>query len=761
MKNIPLLPLRKTFLFPYMVVPLFVGRKKSILSLEKAIAKDKLIVAVCQKNRDAEEPEEEDLYPLGTVAEILQVLKLPDGKVKVLLEGLFRARLSNIKKDPFFSSCIEKLKFRSKKTKKAEALMRYVSKDFAEYAELKGDVLNVSDILEIQEPDQFSDQVAGCLQISLEKKEELFAEQEPEKRLTALSFILPSEIEMLKLEKEIQKKVAKQMEKTKKEYLLSEKIKAIQDELGKEDYDETEEILAEIEKAGLPKEAKEKAEREAGRLRAMPETMAERAIIRNYIDWLISLPWNKKSSEKIDIAEAKRILEENHLGLFKVKERVLEFLAVSKLAGRLPGSILCFVGPPGVGKSSVAQSIAKALGREFTRFSLGGLKDESEIKGHRMTYVAAMPGKILQMIRRIQHKNPVFLLDEIDKVSSSLLSSFLELLDPEHNSRFLDHYIDIPFDLSDVLFITTANTLHSMPPALLDRMEIIEFPSYTQEEKLQIAKKFLIPKTTSSSGLLHLKVSDKAIKRVISCYTKEAGVRGAEKELTKICQKVAKEVVEGKKDKSQITVKNLAKYLGPPAYKEKSIGSVNLPGVSYLLAWTEMGGEVLVCEVVALPGSGKLILTGKLGDIIKEQAETGLSYIRSKAFRLSLQSDFDKRYDLHIHIPEGAIPKDGPSAGVAMVATMVSSLTNTPISNGVAMTGEITLTGQILPVSGIKEKVLAAHRAGVSKVIIPKENEKDILEIPKNVRRRLSILALSDMDEVMREIGLIKVRSEK
>ncbi|MDI6751372.1 MAG: endopeptidase La [bacterium] len=760
MKNIPLLPLRKTFLFPYMVVPLFVGRKKSISSLEKAVAKDKLIVATCQKNQDAEEPEEEDLYPLGTVAEILQVLKLPDGKVKVLLEGLYRAKLSNIKKDPFFSCSSKRLKFHSKKTKKAEALIRYVSKDFAEYAKLKGDVLNVNDILEIQEPDQFSDQVASCLQISLEKKEKLFTEAEPEKRLTALSFILSSEIEMLKLEKEIQQKVAKQMEKTKKEYLLSEKIKAIQDELGKEDYDETEEILAEIERAELPKEAKEKAERELCRLRKMPETMAERAIIRNYIDWLISLPWNKKNSEKIDIAEAKRILEENHLGLFKVKERVLEFLAVSKLAGRLPGSILCFVGPPGVGKSSVAQSIAKALGREFTRFSLGGLKDESEIKGHRMTYVAAMPGKILQMIRRMQSKNPVFLLDEIDKVSPYLLSSFLELLDPEHNSRFLDHYIDIPFDLSDLLFITTANTLHSIPSSLLDRMEIIEFPSYTEEEKLRIAKKFLIPKTTIGSGLPHLKVSDRAIKRVISCYTKEAGVRGAEKELTKICQKVAKEVVEGNKDKSQITVKNLTKYLGCPSYKEKSIGSANLPGVSYLLAYTEMGGEVLVCEVVTLPGSGKLYLTGKLGDIIKEQAETGLSYIRSKAERLSLQSDFDKRYDLHIHIPEGAIPKDGPSAGVAMVATMVSSLTNIPIKNGVAMTGEITLTGQILPVSGIKEKVLAAHRAGVSKVIIPKENERDILDIPKNVRKRLSILALSDMDEVIKEIGLIKVGSQ-
>ncbi|MBU1599682.1 endopeptidase La [bacterium] len=756
MKNIPLLPLRGTFLFPYMVIPLFVARKKSILSLEEAIAKDKLIVATCQKNRDADEPDEEDLYPIGTVAEILQALKLPDGKVKVLLEGLFRVSLSNIKREPFFSCSSEKLKFHSKKTKKVEALVRYVSKDFAEYADLKGDILNVSDILLLQEPDQFSDQVASLLQISLEKKEGLFAEPEPEKRLSSLSFILSSEIELLKLEKEIQKKVAKQMEKTKKEYLLSEKIKAMQDELGKNYYDETEEILFEIEKAGVSKEAKERAEREVSRLRKMPKESLERSIIKNYIDWLISLPWNKKSKEEINLLEAERILEENHLGLYKAKERVLEFLAVSKLAGRLPGSILCFVGPPGVGKSSVAQSMARALGRGFTRFSLGGLRDESEIKGHRMTYVAAMPGKILQMIRRVRYNNPVFLLDEIDKVSPNLLSSFLELLDREQNHSFLDHYIDIPFDLSDVLFITTANTLHSIPPALLDRMEIIEFPSYTQEEKRQIAKKFLIPKTTAGCGLQHLRVSDEAIKMIISGYTKEAGVRGAEKELTKICQKLAREVVSGKKDKLQITVKNLAKYLGQPAYKERSIGSITLPGISYLLAYTEMGGEVLVCEVVALPGKGRLYLTGKLGDIIKEQAETGLSYIRSKAERLSLDKGFDKMYDLHIHIPEGAIPKDGPSAGVAMVATMVSSLTNIPITNGVAMTGEITLTGQILPVSGIKEKVLAAHRAGVSKVIIPKGNEKDILEIPKNVRKGLSILAFSDMDEVMKEVGLVK-----
>jgi ATP-dependent Lon protease len=762
-KDLPILPLRETVLFPYTITPLFVGRKISISAVEDAMLREKVILAITQKEKDIEEPEPKDLYTIGTVAEILQLLRLSDGTMKVLVEGLFRAKIEDIKTEPFLLADAERVAEKLSFTKRTKALIRHLRARFTQFAKLSGENPQLlSYILETEDPSQLSDMVAAHLKIEQNKKQRLLSEPNPQKRLSELTKILAEEQSILDIEREIEKKIKKQMAKTQKEYYLTEKMRAIQKELEKEGEDEIESLSLQIKRADLPKEARKKAERELVRLKKTPYNSAERAVVRNYIDWLLGLPWKREKERDIDLAEAERILEEDHWGLHTVKERVLEFLAVRKLTKKMPSCILCFVGPPGVGKSSVAKSMAKALRRRFTRLSLGGLRDEAEIRGHRMTYVAAMPGRIIQQIRKVQSNNPVFLLDEVDKMCVDFKgdpsAALLEVFDPDQNHSFCDHYLDVEFDLSDVIFIATANTLHSVPLSLLDRMEVLEFDSYTDYEKLQIAKRFLVPKNIESHGLKkrkkYVEISEDAIRKIIDSYTQEAGVRNLDKRIAEICRKVAKEIATAKRPKKVlITPESLVDYLGSPPFKE-SLCLKDKVGVAYGLAYTERGGETLVCETAKLIGTGRLYLTGKLGDVMKESAKTALSYIRSKAESLSLSSNFYRKYDFHIHILKGAIPKDGPSAGMTIAVAMVSSLLNSPIHSKTAMTGEITLTGDVLGVGRINEKLLAAHRAGFSKVIIPKENENDLVDVPDEVKKGLEIIPVRNMDEVIREVGL-------
>jgi len=759
---LPLLPLRDIVIFPYMIVPLLVGRSRSIKALDDAMQKGQFILTSTQKNLGVEEPGEKDLYSLGTISRILQLFKLPDGSVRVLIEGKVRARVKEFlfNKD-YFKVSVEPLSKTVEKTKEIEALSRSVISQFEQYVKLNPKLPSevISSIQGVEDMGQLADIIASHLTVKLQDKQSLLETVSPDERLSRLTRLLNSEIEILQIEKKIMGNVRRQMEKTQKEIYLQEQIKAIEKELGKKDEygGELKELKNKILKVKMAKEAEEVALRELDKLARTYPMSPEATVTRNYIDWLVSLPWSQKSKDKLNIKEAERILNEDHYGLEKPKERILEYLAVQKLAKKMKGEILCFVGPPGVGKTSLARSIARALGRNFVRLSLGGVRDEAEIRGHRRTYIGALPGRIIQSMSKAKTKNPVFLLDEVDKMSMDFRgdpsSALLEVLDPEQNHTFSDHYLEVEFDLSDVMFITTSNVQENIPEPLQDRMEMIKLPGYTEYEKVKIAVQFLIKKQLKANGLKehNLYFSESAVMDIIKKYTREAGVRSMEREIARICRKVAREVVtKGETYRVTITPDKLHKFLGPPQYPEDRVEKKNEVGVATGLAWTEVGGDIMSVESSVVKGKGNLTLTGKLGDVMKESAHAALTYIRSRSRKLKIPEDFYRKVDVHIHVPEGAIPKDGPSAGITMACALVSSLTKRTVRKDVAMTGEITLRGNVLPVGGLKSKILAAHRAHMKTVLIPKENEKDLEDIPKNVRNELDIKLVSNMDEVLK-----------
>ncbi len=763
-ERVPLLALRDLVIFPNMVIPLFVGREKSIKALETAMERDRIIFLVAQKDARTDDPQKKDIYEIGTISEILQILKLPDGAIRVLVEGLTRVKIKEyLQEEPFFEVSIERLNENIEKTKETEALMRMVMDEFQKYVRMNKKIPpeTLMSVSEIDNPGRLADVIAAHIYLKHEEKQNLLELENPTQRLQQLSAYLHRENEILDIEKKIQGKVKSQLEKSQREYYLYEQLKAIQKELGKTDstYNEVEELRVKIKKAKMSKDAEDKALKELSRLEKMMPMSAEATVIRTYLDWLISLPWNFKTKEKIDIKNVEKILEEDHFGLEKPKERIIEYLAVKKNIKdkKVPDPILCFVGPPGVGKTSLARSIARAMGRNFVRISLGGVRDEAEIRGHRRTYIGAMPGRIIQSLRKAKSKNPVFLMDEVDKMSSDFrgdpAAALLEVLDPEQNNTFMDHYLDTEFDLSDVMFITTANTLYDIPIPLQDRMEIIEINSYTDFEKLNIARKFLIPKQLKQHGLTEkdVEINDKAILSIIHNYTKEAGVRNLEREIKAILRKVAKEKVSGKKFKKIIvTEENINKFLGVPKFLDVPTKDVNGIGIATGLAWTEFGGDVLVIESSIVKGKGTLILTGKLGEVMKESGQAALSYIRSRAKKLKIKEDIFAKTDIHVHVPEGAIPKDGPSAGITIATSLISAFIKRPVKKDIAMTGEITLTGRVLPIGGLKEKTLAAHRNGIKEVIIPEYNRKDYTELPDYIKKNLKFHFVKTMDEVIK-----------
>ena len=731
MKNTyPLLPLRGLLVFPFMITPLDVGREKSIQALEEAMTQERQLVLAVQKSAEINEPEEEDIYRVGVLAEIKQLLKMPEGQIRVLVEGLQRVRIEEfVESEPCFRVQVEEIAEIDEEGPEIEALIRTVQDQFAEYVKLSRKVPSevIVAINSINEAGRLADTIAAQLVVPVEKKQELLEIPSVRKRLEELVMLLGSEMEILQLEKKIHVRVRKQLEKNQKEYYLREQMRAIQKELGEKEAiaAEVEEFREKIEKAKLPKAAREQAFHELDRLEKMPPMAAEAVVVRTYLDWLVSLPWSKETRDRLDIAAAEQILDEDHYGLDKVKERILEFLAVRHLTKKMKGPILCLVGPPGVGKTSLARSIARSLGRKFVRFSLGGVRDEAEIRGHRRTYIGAMPGKVIQALKQAGSRNPVMLLDEIDKMTMDFrgdpASALLEVLDPEQNSNFGDHYLEVTFDLSNVFFITTANVIHNIPRPLLDRMEVIQLPGYTEEEKLEIAKRHLWGKQLAANGLKEdqIVISDNAIQKVISSYTREAGVRNLERELGSICRKAAKELVQGVEPPIRVNINSVETLLGPPRYLRTVLEGESKVGVATGLAYTQVGGDVLAIEASVMPGKGQLINTGQLGDVMRESAQASFSYVRSRASQLGIPVDFYEKHDIHIHVPEGAIPKDGPSAGITMTTALVSALTGRPVRGEVAMTGEITLRGRVLPIGGVKEKVLAAHRAGIKKVLLP------------------------------------------
>ncbi len=766
-RELPLIPLRGLLVFPYMVLHFDVGREKSIKALEEAMVNDQMIFLATQKEVDIELPTQEDFFDIGTICKIKQMLKLPGDAIRVLVEGINRGRVVEvIEEDPYFKVNIEEYVFDDDQNdRELEALMRAVLGAFESYIGVSSKIspevmLSVSTI---EEPGRLADVIASHMALKTEQKQEILEAFDPKDRLEVLYKLLLKEIEILEVEKEINTKVRKQINRLQKEYYLKEQLKAIKEELGDDgDYDdEIEEFNDNIEKAKLPKKVEEKVYKELDRLSKLSPGSAESGVIRTYINWITDLPWNKKSKDSIDIKKAKKILEDDHYGLKDVKERILEYLAIRKLAKKLKGPIICLVGPPGVGKTSIAKSIARSLNRKFVRMSLGGVRDEAEIRGHRRTYIGAIPGRIISSIKDAGTKNPVFLFDEIDKLSGDFrgdpASALLEVLDPEQNKEFTDHYLEVPFDLSNVMFITTANTLSTIPRPLLDRMEVIDVSGYTEEEKVVIAERYLVSKQIKEHGLNedNLQISEHTLRDVINYYTRESGVRSLERQIATICRKAARQIVEDDKDVIRVNVTNLKNYLGIPKYRYEKAREKNEVGIVTGLAWTRVGGDTLSIEVTPMKGTGKLVLTGQLGDVMKESARAGLSYVRSRVDELNIDESFYKNLDIHIHIPEGAIPKDGPSAGITMATAVISALTDIPVNKSVAMTGEITLRGRVLPIGGLKEKALAANRAGIKKVLLPIENKKDLEDIPDTVKKKLKFVLVEHMDEVL-EHALVK-----
>jgi ATP-dependent Lon protease len=758
---LPMLPLRDIVVFPHMVAPLFVGRSKSVNALTEAMNNDKRVFLATQKKAGIDNPTEKDINKVGTIANVLQLLRLPDGTVKALIEGKTRATIARfVKNEDFFQVAIEPMVQTEVSPPEGVALVRAVIKGFEEYAKLNKDISKdlVSSVASISNPSKLSDTVAAHFSFKIEDKQRLLETISQEERLSLLLRLIKMEIDIFKMDQRIKGSVKQQMEKTQKNYYLNEQIRAIKKEIGSEEDhgDELKELEKKIKRKRMSKEAAAKVRHEFRKLKMMTPMSAEATVVRGYIDWLISLPWFDRSKVRTDLEEADKILEEDHYGLAKPKERILEYLAVQSLVKKIRGPILCFVGPPGVGKTSLARSVARATGRKFIRLSLGGVRDEAEIRGHRRTYIGAMPGKIIQSLKKAGVNNPVFCLDEVDKMSMDFRgdpsAALLEVLDPEQNYSFNDHYLDIDYDLSDILFITTANTLPEIPLPLQDRMEIIRLPGYSEYEKYHIAKDFLLSKQIEVNGLGEkiVQFSKNAVLTVIRRYTRESGVRNLEREISSICRKIAREVIKNKdNDTFKVTAKSVQKYLGPPRFKEHQIEEKDQVGIVTGLAWTHVGGELLCIETLILPGKGKQIMTGKLGEIMQESAQAAVSYVRSRAERLDIDKDFYKNNDIHIHIPEGAIPKDGPSAGISMCTSLVSALAKRPVYRDVAMTGEITLRGRVLTIGGIKEKILAAHRGGIKKVIVPKENEKDLKDIPSMVIKQIEIVLVEHMDEVL------------
>jgi len=759
---LPLLPVRDVVIFPFMIVPLFVGRERSINAVDAALTKDRLIFAATQMDITKEDPDPEDLYISGTVCMIMRMLKLPDGRVKILVQGLSRAQISKfLQTKPSYTISISKIKEipAPVMTLEIEALMRTVKEQLERLASLGKVVFQeVMMVLDnIQDPGRMADLVAANLGLKIEEGQSVLDTLDPVKRLQKVNEYLIKELQVAQMQVKIQSQAKEEMDKTQREYYLREQMRAIKNELGdiEEVSEEMDEFRDKIRKAKMPAEVEKEAYKQADRLEMMHPDAAEAALIRTYLEWLVDLPWSKQTKDTLDIIKAKKVLDTDHYDLEKIKERILEYLAVRKLQTKTKGPILCFVGPPGVGKTSLGRSIAKAMGRKFVRISLGGIKDEAEIRGHRRTYVGALPGRIIQGIKQAGTVNPVFMMDEIDKIGMDFRgdpsSALLEVLDPEQNNAFSDHYLNLPFDLSKVMFITTANMADPIPDPLLDRMELISLPGYTEEEKLEIAKKYIVPRQVKEHGLTKklFSMQDGALKAIISGYTREAGLRNLEREVASLCRKVAKKVASGRTQPSVITARNLQEYLGVVKYIPEAEQEVDEVGVATGLAWTPVGGEILFIESSIMNGKGQLTLTGHLGDVMKESAHAALSYTRSRADRFGLEPDFYKELDLHIHVPSGAIPKDGPSAGITMAASLISALTKMPISKDVAMTGEISLRGRVLPVGGIKEKCLAALRAKVFTIIIPERNKKDLEEIPKDIRKKLKFIPVKHMDEVL------------
>ena len=758
----PVLPLRDVVVYPHMVIPLFVGREKSIMALDSAMKSGKEVLLVAQKQADVDDPGVDDLYEVGTIATILQLLKLPDGTVKVLVEGGARAAITRFHEDDFFSAEVRRLEEdEDYDEREIDVLTRSVVTQFEQYVKLNKKVPPeiLTSLSGIDQPGRLADTVAAHMSLKLAEKQKVLEIVALRERLEHVMGLIEGEIDVLQIEKRIRGRVKQQMEKSQREYYLNEQMKAIQKELGEMDDapNEIADLENRIEAAGMPKEAREKATSELNKLKMMSPMSAEATVVRNYIDWLVKAPWKKRSKVRNDLAEAERVLEADHYGLDKVKERILEYLAVQQRVKKLKGPILCLVGPPGVGKTSLGQSIARATNRKFVRMSLGGVRDEAEIRGHRRTYIGSLPGKLIQNLAKVESKNPLFLLDEVDKMSMDFRgdpsSALLEVLDPEQNSTFADHYLEVDFDLSEVMFVCTANSLN-IPAPLLDRMEVIRIPGYTEDEKLNIARRYLLRKQMEQSGLKpeEISISDSAIIDIIRYYTRESGVRSLEREIANICRKVVKALLlKGgrKKGKVQVTARNLGKYLGVRRFRYGRAEENDQIGQVTGLAWTEVGGELLTIEAAVVGGKGKLIHTGQLGDVMQESIQAAMTVVRSRAKALGVPEDFHQKMDVHIHVPEGATPKDGPSAGVGMCTALVSSLTGIAVRSDVAMTGEITLRGEVLPIGGLKEKLLAAHRGGIARVLIPEENTKDLQEIPKNIKDKLEIIPVRWIDRVL------------
>jgi ATP-dependent Lon protease len=758
-RKLPMMPIRDVVIFPHMMTPFVVGRESSVHALEEALAADKKIFLATQHDASIDEPKPADIFQVGTIVNIVQSLKLPDGNIKVLVEGIERGKILQVTEtEGYLQAVVRVARYATETTPQIETGMQRVTALFEQYVKLCQS-LNYETMIaavRMEDPAKLTDTIAANLQLSIEEKQGLLEIFDPAERLNRIGDVLDVEIEKLNMDRTNQSRVNRQMEKAQKEYYLNEKIKAIQKELGRGEKSEFDELKKKIEAAGMSKEVRDKAIQELKKLEAMPPMSAESTVSRNYLDWLLAVPWKKRSKEIRNIGRAEKVLNEDHYGLEKIKERILEFLAVRQLVKNPKGSILCFVGPPGVGKTSLGMSIAKATGRKFVRMSLGGVRDEAEIRGHRRTYIGALPGQIIQMMKKAGTKNPVFMLDEVDKMSMDFRgdpsAALLEVLDPEQNFMFVDHYLDVEYDLSQVFFVATANVMHTIPPALQDRMEVLRLHGYTEPEKVEIAKQFLVKKQLTQAGLTdkNIQFSDEAIRQIIRGYTREAGVRNLEREIGNVCRKVARKVVkEGLEFSVVLEAEKLEEFLGVQKFRDTLAHEKSEIGLVTGLAWTEVGGSILSTEATVVDGKGKLTLTGKLGDVMQESAQAAMSYVRSRALRLGLPRDFYRHLDIHVHVPEGAIPKDGPSAGITIATALSSALSRIPVRRDIAMTGEITLRGKVLPIGGLKEKLLAAHRAGLFEAILPKENEKDLAEVPENLRSVMKFHLVDNMDQVL------------